>query len=570
MRKYILILLALGLTGIGLTVYFLTQDQKLDQRVYLRTTESIRNLQTLDKNLRLLLNQSRYNSQFNHHQLRDINYELSAEFDNLRFDALFEEIESSPQLSETVTAFERAFTDRNELLEQYISANADIIQHLLNVNSIAPNLMANSELKLQASLYESIVQAQAKLVSLTLGSDMIGDLSVGSVDPDQPLALNTRRNFDEYSTAIAGIAALYPEADTLYQKLFSFETSELLNQIESDYAAYHKTAIEGSNTLRNGLFAYALISLLVLVFFAYKIWRNYVSLEQQVSDRTKEIKQAYEDLRESQQQLIQSEKMASLGQMVAGVAHEINTPLGYVTSNAGSLKLNLSELHPLLSKLHTVATDFEAQEQNPSAVSQQLTELLDEARELEANELIEESQQLLDDGMFGLSEISKLVQSLKNFARLDRQSTENIDIHDCLESSLTIASNAIKEHDVTVQRDFGTLPTIECAPSKLNQLFLNIITNACQAMRDTHGSLTVRTSLDGPEIRVDFIDQGMGMDEETQKKMFDPFYTTKEIGEGTGMGMSIAYKIIEEHNGRIEVSSELNQGTTVSIFLPAA
>ncbi|RBP52874.1 ATP-binding protein [Arenicella xantha] len=568
MRKYIIILLGLGLIGIGLTVYFLTQEKKLDQTVYLQTTESIRNLQTLDKNLRLLLNQSRFNSQFDHHRLRDVNLELSAEFDNLRFEALFEEIESSQQLSETVTAFERAFTNRNELLEQYISANTQIIKNLLRVNTTAPVLMSNAELKEQSDLYDSIINAQSQLFSLTLGSGMIGELSLTEENPTQELLLATGRSLQRYRAAVLGIAELYPMADAQYQQLTSIETGDLLNQIESDYAAYHNDAIKSSNLLRNALVAYALLSLLVLVFFAYKIWRNYESLEHQVAERTEEIKKAYEELRESQQQLIQSEKMASLGQMVAGVAHEINTPLGYVTSNAGSLKLNLSELNTLLNKLHDLANDYTAQDQSAETIAAKLEELIEEERELEANELIEESQQLLNDGMFGLSEISKLVQSLKNFARLDRQSTENIDIHDCLDSSLTIASNPIKENDVTVVREFGTLPTIECAPSKLNQLFLNIITNACQAMHERQGSLTVRTEVENQEIRIDFIDQGGGMDEATQQKMFDPFFTTKDIGEGTGMGMSIAYKIIEEHNGRIEVSSQLNQGTTVSVFLP--
>lgn len=568
MRKYLIILLVLGLIGLGLTIQFFTQDQRLDQTVYLRTTESIRNLQTLDKNLRLLLNQSRFNSEFDHHRLRDVNFELSAEFDNLRFDALFEEIESSPQLSQTVTAFEQEFTDRDALLEQYISANSQIIKHLLTVNRTAPVLQSSLELKQLPELYGSIVDAQSKLFGLTMGSGMAGEFALIETEPGLPREVD--RELAEYRSAVAGISERYPVAETLYQKLFAFDTDKLLNQIESDYSAYHNDAIEGSNAFRNALLGYAAASLAVLMFFAYKIWRNYVSLEQQIAERTEEIKKAYEELRESQQQLIQNEKMASLGQMVAGVAHEINTPLGYVTSNAGSLKLNLSELNSLLAKLHALASEFSAKDRDSLLISKQLTELITAERELEANELIGESQQLLNDGIFGLNEISKLVKSLKNFARLDRQAIEHIDIHDCLESSLTIASNPIKEHEVTVVREFDSLPMISCSPSKLNQLFLNIITNACQAMMGRAGSLTVRTSAEGGEIRIDFIDQGTGMDEQTQQKMFDPFFTSKEIGQGTGMGMSIAYKIIEEHNGRIDVSSVLNEGTTVSVFLPAS
>jgi signal transduction histidine kinase len=308
--------------------------------------------------------------------------------------------------------------------------------------------------------------------------------------------------------------------------------------------------------------------LLALIFFGYTIWKNYTLLEQQVADRTEEIKNAYEELRESRELLIQNEKMASLGQMVAGVAHEINTPLGYVTSNVGSLKLNVSDLGELTSKLHQLSAELSAGEPGSSSVSRLTAELVKIYTELEANELIDESQQLLDDGIFGLKEISKLVVSLKDFSRLDRQAVESIDIHNCLESSLTIASNPIKENDVSVVREFGVLPKITCSPSKLNQLFLNIITNACQAMYKQAGDLTIRTSSDNDEIKIDFIDQGIGMDEPTQQKMFDPFFTSKDIGQGTGLGMSIAYKIIEAHQGRIEVSSILDQGTTISVILP--
>jgi signal transduction histidine kinase len=567
MRKYLITLLVLVCIGFGLAIQFFTQGQQLDQTVYLRTTESIRNLQTLDKNLRLLLNQSRFNSQFDHHHLRDTHFELSAEFDNLRFEALFEEIESSPQLSQTVTAFEQAFTDRDALLEQYISANRKIIDYLLVVNKTAPALQSNNELKQQPELYASIIEVQSKLFGLTLGKSLVGEFEL--IESAIGLPREIDRKLFEYRAAVSEISEHYLFADALYQKLFEFDTDTLLNQIESDYAAYHNDAIEGSHELRNALIGYGFALLVVLMFFAFKIWRNYVSLEQQIAERTEEIKQAYEELRESQQQLIQNEKMASLGQMVAGVAHEINTPLGYVTSNAGSLKLNLTDLNSLLLKLHALANEFSAKDRDSLLISQQLTELIKAERELEANELIEESQQLLDDGIFGLNEISKLVKSLKDFARLDRQAVECIDIHDCLESSLTIASNSIKENEVEVVREYGALPAVNCSPSRLNQLFLNIITNACQAMVDSSGSLTVRTSEAGDGIRIDFIDQGMGMDEATQKKMFDPFFTSKEIGQGTGMGLSMAYKIMEEHNGRIEVISVLKEGTTVTILLPS-
>ena len=189
-------------------------------------------------------------------------------------------------------------------------------------------------------------------------------------------------------------------------------------------------------------------------------------------------------------------------------------------------------------------------------------------KDVEAKELADESNQLLEDGAYGLQEMSTLVGSLKDFARLDRKSTDQIDIHDCIASSLTIASNHIRENNVTVVKDYDDLPKIACIPSKLNQLFLNIITNGCQAMSQNGGQLTVKTSQDNGNIRVQFTDQGVGMDEATKQKMFDPFFTSKEIGVGTGLGMSIAFKIIDAHNGKIDVESEVGVGTTLTISLP--
>lgn len=566
MKKYAIILLILGLIGLTLTIQFFNQDQKLDQTVFLQTTESIRKLQTLDKNLRLLLNQSRFNSRFDHHQLRDTNFELSIEFDNLRFDALFEEIENSSKLSQTVSAFEQAFTSRDELLERYIIANTQITQSLLAVNRVYHSLQTNNQIKQQSALYASIAKIQSDLFNLTLGGGLSGGLELLEPEFEIPLAIS--KQVAEHKAAVKQILEQYPVADALYQDLLAINTDQLLNQIESDYADYHNSAIAGSNALGVALLGYGVTLLLALIFFGYTIWKNYVLLEQQVADRTEEIKNAYEELRESRELLIQNEKMASLGQMVAGVAHEINTPLGYVTSNVGTLKLNVSDLGELTSKLHQLSAELSAGEPGSSSVSRLTAELVKIYTELEANELIDESQQLLDDGIFGLKEISKLVVSLKDFSRLDRQAVESIDIHNCLESSLTIASNPIKENDVSVVREFAELPKITCSPSKLNQLFLNIITNACQAMHQHAGDLTIKTSSDNDEIRIDFIDQGIGMDEHTQQKMFDPFFTSKDIGQGTGLGMSIAYKIIEAHKGRIEVSSILNQGTTVSVILP--
>jgi len=566
MKKYALILVVLILVGVGLGVQFFTQDEKLDQTVFLETTESIRNLQALDKNLLLLLNQSRFDSEFDHLQIYEFDYQISEEFDNLRYEALFEEIEESPDLSVAIEAFKTQFESREELLDSYEEGNVAVAESLVNIARLSANLQTNQAISSQENLAKSFILNETQLFSLALGRKVDLDLSVVESELELDTAVQTQ--LAEYNDSINTITQSYPQTIEAYTALNALGTGQLLDTIEEHYVSYHNQAIGGNENLTYALIAYGVLLLAALLFFSLQLRRNFLSLEQQVAERTEEIKTAYDDLQESQEQLIQSEKMASLGQMVAGVAHEINTPLGYVTSNIDTLKLNLDDIDLVMKEVSRLMVSVQKPNRDNREITAHLMQTLKSFKTLEAPELMSESTQLLGDGAYGLSEISKLVMSLKDFARLDRQNSEQIDLHNCIESSLTIASNHIRENNVSIVRDFSELPRIACFPSKLNQLFLNIITNACQAMSENGGELMVKTQAIDGNIRIDFKDQGIGMDEETQQKMFDPFFTSKDIGVGTGLGMSIAYKIIEAHHGSFEVESSVGEGTTLSVILP--
>lgn len=568
MRKYATILFVLILIGLGLSVSLFTQEQRLDPTVFLQTTESIHNLQTLDKNLSLLLNQSRYNQEFDHTQLTDTNYQISEEFDNLRYEALFEEIEGSAALSEAISDFEQQFFDREETLDDYVESNGAINESLGTIDR-QTKLLANAETN-QEGLQESLTSMNGEIYRLALGGKSENNQTVNSAVEAmlESAESETLENLSSYVTAFKTITELHSVSKSQFDRLEALRTGPTLDAIENEYTAYHNQAISGSNQFRNALILYGLCLLGALLFFGIQIRKNYLSLEQQVTDRTAEIKTAYNDLQESQEQLIQSEKMASLGQMVAGVAHEINTPLGYVTSNVDTVTLNVNELASLIEDLGSIVKEARSPERDNKKISQYLVETIRSYENIEAPELIGETLQLLNDGNYGLSEISKLVSSLKDFARLDRQNTEQVDIHDCLNSSLTIASNHIRENNVTVKTKYRDIPKFDCFPSKLNQLFLNIITNACQSMNDKGGKLSVHTDLIDEHIHITFTDQGIGMDEETKQHMFDPFFTTKEVGLGTGLGMSIAYKIVEAHSGSMTVNSAIGEGTSITIALP--
>lgn len=581
MKKYALILSLLVLIGLALTTRFFTQETQLDNEVFIETTKSIRNLQSLDKNLLLLIYQSRYNSEFDNDELIQTHERISEEFDNLRYEALFSEIENSVKINNAIMKFDDHFRSRQETLQNYIQNNMAISESLINISLLTYQLSDESDNNIAIAAQSVNLQALIAKINALIYDFVIGENLQETAlksDRNKLVELSTQIEFNNSKKASQLLGIFIQDIDTVlnnfepaqqqFIQLNSLNSSQLLDAIEDQYSNYHNEAITFSKQFRTALLAYGLCLLVALLFFAWQIRKNYLHLGQQVSDRTKEIKLAYDDLQESQEQLIQSEKMASLGQMVAGVAHEINTPLGYVTSNVEILKVNFKDVQSIINMLGETSDEIRKENRDNKLISQKINKMVNTYVQMEADIVADESVQLLNDGSYGLAEISKLVSSLKDFARIDRQSTEQIDIHTCLDNSVTIASNHIKDNDIKVIKEYSDLAKISCFPSKVNQLFLNIITNACQAMKDTGDTLTISTHKSGDNIMIQFQDQGCGMDENTQQKMFDPFFTSKDIGDGTGLGMSIAYKIIEAHNGKINVESEVGKGTTIDVLLP--
>lgn len=556
MKIYATILLLMVLIGITLTVYLVSTGSRLDQTVFQQTTKSIRSLQAIDKTLQQLLTKSQFVGVADHQQLDELNYQLSEEFDNLRYDALFEEIEGSPILSHAVQHADQLFNLRDQYLESYLALNRDFASALNDLRNDTFLLRHTNDT--ERSSTDLLTLNEINLLLMDLATGMPGSL-------DTNLLQNPTTNLEAHAQKIA---RLYPQTIAALERVSQVPIAEQLDKIEEAYTDFHNQAIAKANRFRNALIIYGFALLIALLFFAGQIRRNYLYLEHQVAERTREIKRAFEELRESQEQLIQSEKMASLGQMVAGVAHEINTPLGYVSSNLDALKLNFSDLNPVIEQLGMVLLEARRKPQNRQKVTEELVRTLKAYEQTDTATLMQESTQLMNDGEYGLSEISKLVHSLKDFARLDRQSLDQVCLQTCIESSLTIASSQLRENAIRVVKQFSTTPKISCYPSKLNQVFLNIITNACQAMATNGGELIISLDQHQNHVVVRFQDQGHGMHEATRKQMFDPFFTSKPIGQGTGLGMSIAYKIIAAHQGQIEVDSAPGVGTAITISLP--
>jgi PAS domain S-box-containing protein len=276
-----------------------------------------------------------------------------------------------------------------------------------------------------------------------------------------------------------------------------------------------------------------------------------------------EMAKLRENLRQSELQLMQAEKMSSLGQMVAGVAHEVNTPLGYVKSNLQLLMDAQKEMKSLLA-LHQ-----KLKEQILHGSSNAVAKLLgDIEKQSEAATLHAEIEKMCLNSLDGIERIQELVSSLKNFSRLDEAAFKQTDLNDNIESTLKIAAHLVREKGIKIEKDFGTLPEIPAYPAQLNQVFLNLLTNAVQAVTHEKGKIVITTRQDGSHAVVKVSDNGTGIQPEHLNKVFEPFFTTKDVGKGTGLGLSIVYKIIEKHGGKIFAESTVGKGSTFTVVLP--
>ncbi|OIR00932.1 sporulation kinase E [mine drainage metagenome] len=278
--------------------------------------------------------------------------------------------------------------------------------------------------------------------------------------------------------------------------------------------------------------------------------------------RNAELSELNARLNEAQEQLLQAEKMASIGQLAAGVAHEINNPIGYVQSNIGSLEGYLADLFRILDA-------YAGAEAALPVEAPACAELRRIKAELDLAFLRQDIPQLMDESKEGISRVRKIVQDLKDFSHVDSsQEWKWADLHKGLDSTLNVVNNEIK-YKADVVKEYGELPQVECLPSELNQVFLNLLVNAAHAIPEgERGKISLKSGCDGERVWVEVADTGSGIAPENLKRIFDPFFTTKPVGRGTGLGLSLSYGIVNKHGGRIEVMSELGRGTTFRVILP--
>lgn len=273
-----------------------------------------------------------------------------------------------------------------------------------------------------------------------------------------------------------------------------------------------------------------------------------------------EIRSAYERLAETQVHLLQSEKLASIGQLAAGVAHEINNPLGYVISNLGTLEEYTADIVQMLDA-------YEAAESLLGEHPEVLGRIRAIKGRIDLAYLKEDVCSLVAESRSGLDRVKHIVVNLKDFSRIDaRDEWVWFDLHQCLDSTLSIIWNELK-YKAKVSKEYGELPEVECLPSQINQVFLNMLVNAGHAIEEK-GDIFIRTGREGDSVWVEFADTGKGIAAKHIDRIFDPFFTTKSVGKGTGLGLSISHNIISKHGGRIDVKSEEGKGTVFRVWIP--
>jgi signal transduction histidine kinase len=422
--------------------------------------------------------------------------------------------------------------------------------------------------EVRASLRTSDIDAHGELVSALEPRLATFELAASQVDP----ALGAGARAAEAAVR-AYLAARNAEAEAW--RRFSFLTAgsraEMLHRSLG-------TAVEGAlaekDRWRAYLFAYALALLIIVVHLGMRVAATQAQLreanrdlEARVAARTTELERALSQLKESEAQLVQTEKMSSLGQLVAGVAHELNTPLAYVKNSVVTVRDRMPELRATLAEAEKLLATLQSPSPDGDALQQAFEALSNRLAQLEAHQVLNDLESLTRDGLHGIEQIAELVGNLRSFSRLDRSHVASFNVNEGVRATLLIARPALRLVDV--ERRLADLPAITCSPSQVNQVILNLVTNAAQAIDKPPGRIGIATRREGVDfVAIEVSDNGRGIAPEAIGRIFDPFYTTKEAGKGTGLGLSIAYKIVSQHGGRIDVRSEVGVGSTFTVTLP--
>ena len=306
---------------------------------------------------------------------------------------------------------------------------------------------------------------------------------------------------------------------------------------------------------------------LIFALAVFILKKFIMPLDKTISDlhnSREKLTKTFNELQETQMQLLQSEKLASVGQLAAGVAHEINNPVGFISNNMELLRQYIGEYAKILRMVETLKRSIA--EEDMAKAKSIVSEIAKFAEEIQLDRTINDTDSLLQHNQRGIERIQKIVMDLKTFAREGSDVMESVKVEEVIDSILSIVQNELK-YKAELKRNYSNTPLVKCNAQRLGQVFINLFVNAAQAMEEK-GTIEVRTYTQDKFVCVDVSDTGKGIPPENLKKVFDAFFTTKPVGQGTGLGLSVSYEIVKKHGGVIKVQSKVGEGTTFTIMLP--